>query len=478
MVHGFGLLVLMLAALMALAAAMALYVDGVDASFGFLYSALIASFCGGGLMLSTNDRQYDLSKRECYMLLFLFWLGLPLFAALPFWLGPWSLSVEHSLFEAVSALTTTGMTVLDDPARLRPSLAFWRALLQWAGGLMTIVLLAVLLSSLRVGGLQLFRSALPHGETGGSVPERLLATARELLLVYAGLTLLCAVCLWLAGMTGFDALCTALSTLSTGGFVSVGAAPAMTLPLVQAVLFVFMLLAAVNLTSLWALAHRRPRPLQNDPEARYLLWTAATLAVLLTIVLLTSTDSGLVMAVRQALFLTVSGMTTTAFLDPSAADWRVVSPVLIIGLLFVGGSTASSTGGMRLLRIAVLFKQARRELYRLNHPHGVLPMRFGEQRIDDQAIWGVWSYFFALVGFTALTAVALAGLGLTPTAAIAGAVASLTNAGPFAALLTPEFGAVAELPAAARGVLMAAMLSARLELLTLLILLSPAYWRR
>ena len=477
-VNSFGQAVLVLAVLMAITGAFAIYADGAGASMAFLLSALMSAFFGGGLMLSTASRRRDLNKQESYFLLFLYWLGLPPLAALPFWLGPWSLPAEQALFEAVSALTTTGFTVLTEQDGMARSLLLWRALLQWAGGLMTVVLMVVLLVSLRVGGLQLFRNAMPHGEGGGSIPDRLLATARDLLPVYAGFTAVCAICLWIAGMSGFDALCTALATLSTGGFVTAGASAEMARPLVQFVLVVFMIVAAVNLTSLWALVHRRPRPFRRDPEARYLAWTMAILACLLFALLLSVSDAGLVSAFRQAVFLTVSGMTTTAFLDPTAKDWPLISPVLVIGLLFVGASTASTSGGMRLLRIAVLFKQARRELYRLNHPHGVLPMRIGEQRIDDRAIWGVWSYFFALVTFTALVAMALAGLGLGPTGAIAAAVVALTNAGPFAAILSSEFGLVADLPVACRAVLILAMLAARLELLTLLIVFYPSYWRR
>ena len=476
--HSFGLAVVLLAVLMTLAGSAGLLLGDKAAAWAFLLSALITLFCGGGLMLATSRTGPELTNREGYVLLFVFWLGLPLFAALPLWLGPWSLPPLHALFEAVSALTTTGLSVLDDPRSHTPSLLLWRALLQWAGGLVGVILLVVVLVYLHVGGLQLFQNALPHGEGGGSLIDRLFATAKDLLPVYTGLTAVCGFCLWLAGLSGFDALCLALSTLSTGGLVNPTAAAALAHPLVQLVLVVFMIIAALNLTTLWALAHRRRRALRQDPEARYLPVTIGVLVVLMTLVVLYRSDLGPLSAFKEALFLTVSGMTTTAFIDPSAAYVLYVSPVLVIGLMFVGGSSGSTTGGMRLLRIAVLFKQARRELYRLNHPHGVLPLRIGERRIDHGAMRGVWSYFFALVFFTALTAMILGSLGLAPMAAIAGAVASLTNAGPFAAVLSHEFGQVSTMSDAAMAVLMAAMLTARLELLTLLVLLYPSYWRR
>lgn len=477
-VQSFGLMVVILAAMMVLAAAVGFYRDGPAAGLGFLFSAIIALFVGGALMLATARSQQDLTKRQSYVLLFLFWLGLPPVAALPLWLGPWSMPPLHALFEAVSALTTTGFSVFHDLSSTSDAVMFWRALLQWAGGLMTVVLMVAVLTNLNLGGLQLFRSAIPYGERGGTVMERLLSTSRSLLLVYSGLTGLCAIALWLAGMSVFDALCLALSTVSTGGFVTPGASAALVLPAVQTVLLIFMVVGALNLTTLWALANRRTRPLREDPEARYMMVAIAVLAFMAVVALYLHTGSFFVAFDLEAVFLIVSAVTTAGFVIPGVETWGMISPVLIIGLLLAGGCTASTSGGMRLLRIAVLFKQARRELYRLNHPHGVLPMRLGTQRIDDQAIWGVWSYFFALIGFVAVTAIALSGLGLEPLAAISAAVAALTNAGPFAAVLAPEIGPIAALADEAKAVLVAAMLSARLELLTLLILLSPAYWQR
>lgn len=477
-VHSFGLVVMILAGMKVLAAAVGFYRDGVDAGQTFLLSAVIALFVGGALMLATARSEKDLSKRQSYVMLFLFWLGLPPVAALPLWLGPWSLQPQHALFEAVSALTTTGFSVFSDLSAVPDAVLFWRALLQWAGGLMTVVLMVVLLANLRVGGLQLFRSAIPHGERGGDVLDRLLATSRSLLVVYAGLTMACAIALWLSGVPVFDALCLALSTLSTGGFVTSAGSAALVLPWVQAVLLVFMIIGALNMTTLWAVVSRRPRPLREDPEARYLVIAVAVLSLLVVVVLYWHTGSAIVALDFETVFLVVSAVTTSGFVIPGVETWSLISPVLIIGVLLAGGCTASTSGGMRLLRIAVLFKQARRELYRLNHPHGVLPLRLGDRRIDDQAIWGVWSYFFALIGFVALTSIVLAGMGLEPMAAVSAAVAALCNAGPFAAILAPELGPVAELADEVKLVLMAAMLSARLELLTLLILLSPAYWQR
>lgn len=477
-VHSFGLVVVLLAALMLPAAVIGFYRDGVAAGQSFLLAAMITLFIGGCLISSTARSSRSLNKRQCYAMLFLFWLGLPPLAALPFWIGPWAFPYLDALFEAVSGLTTTGFTVLDGRTEVASAILFWRALLQWAGGLMTVVLLVTVLVSLHVGGLQLFRSALPYGEGGGSITDRLRATVLNLLPVYSGLTAICAFALWLAGAGAFDALCLALSAISTGGFVTAGGQEVLLRSPVQIVLLVFMCIGAINLTTLWAVATRRPRALERDPEARYLLLAIVLLGLVVGISTAVHTGEAPLRIVLEAAFQVVSALTTTGFVIPDADTWALVSPVLIIGLLLTGGCTASPSGGMRLMRIAVLFKQARRELYRLNHPHGVLPLRYGQQRVDDQAIWGVWSYFFALVGFIALIAIVLSGLGLEPMAAIAASVACLTNTGPFASVLAPELGPISQVPAGVREVFMTAMLLARLELLALLILLSPAYWQR
>jgi trk system potassium uptake protein TrkH len=234
--------------------------------------------------------------------------------------------------------------VLGDPAGLPRSIVFWRALSQWIGGLGTLMLALAMLSLLGVGGMQLYRSAMPRGEVD-TLEVRLLEASRAIWWIYALLTVFCAVLLWFAGMTPFDAFCHALSALSTGGFSSAagGLVPAGS-PLVEAVLIVFMLAGAMNFTLLWALFHGRPRPLREDPELRYLVVVAAVAAAAIFAVLLWSAH-GPGESLRLGLFSAVSLLTTTGFVTSEAGPWPGALPALFLALMLMGGSTGSTAGG-------------------------------------------------------------------------------------------------------------------------------------
>ncbi len=466
-------------ALAMLLPALAAWVEGDnDLAWSFGASAVLTGFFGGALLAVTSGSGETMDKRESYLFVVLVWIVLAGFGAVPlYFAGPQFAGID-AIFEASSGLTTTGATVLGDLDGVSSAILLWRGLLQWGGGFLTILLVIVLLSYIGIGGLELFVSALAKGE-GDSLATRLAQTARALAWVYALVTLACWALLWLAGVPGLEALSLAFSTVSTGGFVTRnGGIAAFDSWAVELILLCFMLFGAVNFSLVWAAFHGRWQHIRREPELRYLLAGAAAVGVALSVYIFVASGHSALGSLRHGLFAAVSALTTTGFSSTDPQIWVGLSPVLLIGLLLVGASTGSTGGGLKLMRVAVLFKQARRELARLSHPHGVVSLRFGERRITDAVIRAVWSLFFVYILAFAAISLALALLGVDVLTALAAAAVTLTNAGPAMAGIDPAGGGLAAMPPAAKALLCVAMLLGRVELLTLLTLVNPAYWKR
>lgn len=471
-----GWLLLAWAAAMVLPVLVAVNYAEAGAAGAFAAAALLTGFAGGILVIATRGVGRRVSRREAFLLAVVAWVVLPAFGALPFSFTGVASSLTDAYFEALSGLTTTGASVLGDPAALPRSILFWRALSQWIGGLGTIMLALAMLSLLGVGGMQLYRSALPRGERD-TLELRLLEASRSIWWIYALLTALCAVLLWAAGMTPFDALCHALSTLSTGGFSSgAGALVPTRSPLVEAVLVVFMLAGAMNFTLLWALFHGHPRPLREDPELRYLLGVAAFAATTISAVLLLA-HAGAGESLRLGIFSAVSMLTTTGFLAEEAGAWPSALPVLFLALMMMGGSTGSTAGGLKLMRVALMLKEGWRELGRLAYPHGVVRLHYARQAIADSDLGTVWGFIIVYLLCFVLVSLGLAWFGLDLRTALAASGAALSNTGPGIAMVTGDGAGYAAMPVGAKWLVALAMLLGRLELFTLLALLSPGFWR-
>ena len=446
----------------------------------FLAAAGLTVFAGGALVISTRGPRALVSRREGFLLAVLVWAVLPLFGALPLYYGGAVPTAADAYFEALSGLTTTGATVLTDVESAARSILFWRALLQWYGGLGTIMLAIALLSLLGIGGMQLYRSAMPRGEQD-SLPSRLKQAAAAIWWIYASLTLACAALLWLSGLPAFDAVCIAFSTLSTGGFSTRNASiAAFDNPVAELILVVFMLAAAVNFTLHWALAHGYGRAYREDPEIRLLLGIAVTAALAVALVFLVQAGDDPLAAIGTALFSTVSFLTTTGFHGSGGAPslWPAFVPLLAFALMIIGGSTGSTAGGLKLMRLLILFKEAGRELARLSHPHGVIRIRYGQSAVSDEAMRALWSFFILYVFCLVAATLVLAALGLDLRTALAAAAAAFSNTGPALELVTAAGEGYGAFPAGAKWVLCFAMLAGRLELFAVLVLLRPTLWRR
>ncbi|WP_336693439.1 TrkH family potassium uptake protein [Delftia acidovorans] len=443
----------------------------------------ITAAAGLSLWIGLDHFRRELQPRHGVILVTLVWVVLPLCAMLPLVLGlghvGLSISFTHAYFEAVSGLTTTGATVLTGLDALPVSINVWRTFLQWLGGMGILILAVAILPLLGVGGAQLFRAEAAGPIKDTKLTPRMTETAKGLWGVYGVFSLACALAFWAAGMEPLDALMHMFATVSLGGLSSHDASFAyFDSPLIELIALVFMLLASCNF-ALYFVAMRKGRwdGFWRDPEMR------ATLAVLLggglivALLLWVKGVYGPVEALRYGIFHVVSVATTTGFTTVDYLSWPVFAPVLMLLLSGVATSAGSTGGGIKMVRMLILLKQARRELTRLVHPRAMQPVRLGNGVVDDRMIFSVLA-FMLVYGATVITlSMVLLLTDLDPVTAFSAVLASVHCMGPGLGALGPSSN-YAVLTDFQTWICTLAMLLGRLEILSFMALLSPAFWRR
>ena len=432
---------------------------------------------GAFLWLFGRRRAHELSVGDGYLVVTLFWVLLSILGAWPLMSG-FGLSPVDALFESTSGITTTGATVIAGLDTMPRSLLFYRQQLQWFGGMGLIVLGVAVMPMLGIGGMQLYRAEAPGPLKEEKLTPRLTQTARALWLIYVSLTLACAAGYWLAGMTPFDAVSHSLSTVSTGGFSTHDASMGhFASPAVEAVAVVFMLLAAINFGVHYLVwLNRNPLQYLRDTEARTFLGFVLAMVLLVGLILYLEGPYDQVHAsLRDAAFEVVSIVTSTGFGTVDFAHWPDFLPLLLIYISFVGGCGGSTAGGMKVLRVLLMVKQGAQEVRQLIHPHAILPLRLGQRIVDPRLARSVWGFFalytFAVASLTLL----MIHAGLAPLDAFSAVATCLNNLGPGLGEVSLTFQSVSDL-GKLLGVV--AMLLGRLEILTILVILSPAFWLR
>jgi len=480
--HILGSILLVLSAAYLLPIAWSLIAE--DGTFdGFLIAGVATLVVALLLWLPGRGRRADIPARDGCLLVVLTSLALAALACLPFALELPGLPLARAFFEAVSALTTTGATRLDNLDALPQSLNLWRHLLQWLGGLGIIVLAVAILPLLGVGGMQLFRADTPGPMKESRLAPRIMQTARYLWTVYAALTLLCILALKLAGMGWFDAVCHGFSTVSLGGFSTRDAnIAAFDSPAIEAVMMVFMLLSVLNFTTHFlAFRHRSFGPYRRDTEARWVVAAIGLSTVLLVGVLALDPGQGLggdpQRTLREVAFTTVANATTAGFHVVEHSTWPPLAGLWLLMLCAVVASSGSTGGGIKMVRSLILFRQSVRELLRMSHPRAVRPLMLGEHPIAQTVVLAVMG-FMLLYGVTTVgLALVLVATGLEPLMALGGALSALNNNGaglmPFG--LSPDYLQLSDVQSA---ILAFAMLAGRLELMIVFVLATPTFWRR
>ncbi len=418
-----------------------------------------------------------LGVRDGFLVVVLFWVLLSLLGAWPFMLSA-RLTPADAVFESASGITTTGATVITGLDELPKSLLFYRQQLQWLGGMGLIVLGVAVLPMLGIGGMQLYRAEAPGPLKEEKLTPRLAETARALWRIYVALTLACALGYWLAGMGLFDAVAHSLATVSTGGFsthdASIGYFHSAG---VEAVGILFMLLAAINFGVHYAvLLRRNPLLWLRDVEARtFLLFV---LAVTLFVGLILRLQGGYVQwhpSLRDATFEVVSVVTSTGFGTVDFSHWPEMLPVLLILISFVGGCGGSTAGGMKVMRVLLLVRQGALEVRRLIHPHAYQPLRLGRRVVDERLMQSIWGFFAVYMAAFVLLVMLMIHAGLDKVSAFSAVATCMNNLGPGLGTVAYNFQSVSDF---GKLVSVVAMLLGRLEVFTVLVLMSPHFWRR
>jgi len=443
----------------------------------FLAAGSVTLFTGVSLVLMNRAPDIgELTGRQAFLLTTLVWVIVSLFAALPLAFSELELGPADAVFEATSGITTTGATVLAGLETAPPGILLWRAILQWLGGIGIIVMGVAILPMLRVGGMQLVRTE--SSDLSEKILPRAAQFASAIGLIYLGLTLLCAALYWWAGMEPFEAAAHAMTTIATAGFstrdASIGA---FANPAIEWIGIAFMIIGALPFVLYIQATNGQARPLVQDAQVRWFFGIVAGAALLIALWLATTGDLPARDALRYALFNTVSVVTTTGYATADYGLWGTFPFATLFFLMAVGGCTGSTTGGIKIFRFTVLYAVARGQVVRLVRPHGVYVATFNGRPLPEGAAISVMAFIFLFGLSFAVLAVMLAALGLDYITAMSGALSALANVGPG---LGPEIGPAgnfAGLPDGAKWLLSAAMLLGRLELFTVLILFSPAFWR-
>ncbi|MGF1716790.1 TrkH family potassium uptake protein [Photobacterium chitinilyticum] len=474
-----GLLLALFSVTMLAPALVALiYRDGAGFPFVVTFFLLFA----GGAMLWVPNRRYrrELKARDGFLIVVLFWTVIGSAGAVPFILSKTpDLSVTDSFFEAFSALTTTGATVIVGLDELPKAILFYRQLLQWFGGMGIIVLAVAILPVLGIGGMQLYRAEIPGPVKDSKMTPRIAETAKALWYIYLALTISCAVAFWMAGMSIFDAISHSFSTVAIGGFSTHDASMGyFASPTINMITVVFLLISACNFSlhfAAFANGGIHLRTYWRDPEFRAFLATQLILFMICFSLLLKHHSYGsLHDAFDQALFQTVSISTTAGFTTTSFSEWPLFLPVLLLFSSFVGGCAGSTGGGIKVIRMLLLLLQGVRELKRLVHPRAIYTIKVGNKALPQRVVDAVWGFFSAYALVFVICMLGLIATGLDELTAFSAVAATLNNLGPGLGEVAVHFG---EINDPAKWVLVISMLFGRLEVFTLLVLFTPTFWR-
>ncbi len=478
-VHTLGLMLIMFSATYILPIFTSLiYQDGALVDFVLAMGVTLASGCL--MWLLTRRFKGELSLRHGYLLVVMMWTAMPVFATLPLLLVINGLSFTDAYFETMSGMTTTGATVLTRLDFLPPSINLWRHELNWVGGMGIIVLAVAILPLLGVGGRQLFKAETPGPMKDAALTPRITETARNLWLVYVGITVACIMSLKVAGMSWLDAVCHAFSAMGLGGFSTHDASIAFfDSPAIELVLIVFMLLAVMNFATHFLAVHEKSLwPYFRDAEGKASIALILGSCIVIALFLWwKDTYTGFWTALRYASFNLVSISTSSGFANADFNLWPIFAPLWMMFLACIAPSSGSTGGGIKMIRTLILFKQAGREFLRLLHPAVINPMKIGGLVVANNIVLSVLGFIFLYFMSVVTLTFTLLISGLDFITAFSAVLACINNFGPGLGQVGPasNYGGLTDFQT---WVCTLAMLIGRLEIITLLIIFTPRFWQR
>nr|WP_298726293.1 TrkH family potassium uptake protein [uncultured Steroidobacter sp.] len=420
----------------------------------------------------------ELRVRDGFLIVSMFWIVLGLAGAVPLLISDRpDLDLTDAVFEAVSGFTTTGATVLVGLEELPISILYFRQQIQWLGGIGIVVLAVALLPMLGVGGMQLLKAESPRPAKDVRLTPRITETAKALWVIYVTLTVLCAACYWMAGMSPFDAIAHAFSTVSTGGHsthdASLGYFDNVAVEIVASL---FMFLGAVNFAlHFFVLRYRRLQDYFRDPEFRAFFFLVTCLFLLTVGMLLFNRVYTTDTAIRQSVFTAISAQTGTGFFTTDYSVWPGAIPVILLLATFISGSAGSTSGGMKVIRWLLIWKQGQREVQHLIHPSAEIPVRIGSKPVDWRIIDSVWGFFAAYMILFAVLMVLMMIAGADHVTAFSAIASCINNYGVGLGEVSSNFRSLND---AGKWLCVIAMLLGRLEIFPLLVIATPSFWRR
>jgi len=449
---------------------------------GFIYAFLISIISGLILFLISKNNPEELRTRDGFIITVFFWTVLAIFGSLPFYLAEFkSISYIDSLFESISGLTTTGATVFIGLDEMPKSILFYRHFLQWLGGMGIIVLAVAVLPLLGVGGMQLYKAETPGPLKNSKLTPRITETARALWYVYLTMTIICGVLYSVSGMSNFDAICHAFSTISIGGFSTHDNSFAyFDSYYTQWVAIIFMIIAGINFAhhfTTWSKSSIKRLYLMHylkDSEIK--LYFLIILCVFLAscIALFLDGKSNLLITMQESLFQTVSIATTTGFLTVNYSNWPTFVPILLLTAAFVGACAGSTGGGIKVVRALILFKQGTGELKKLIHPNAIFSIKLANKPLSSKVAASVWGFFSLYVFVFIIIFMALLNQGNDFITSFSAVGATLNNLGPGLGGVSDSYSNISSV---SKAWLCLSMLLGRLEIFTLLVVFTPSFWR-
>lgn len=447
-----------------------------EADFGAWIASSAVTWLSCWWMLGAGRKaEKRVGEREGYVIVATVWLVYSIFGMLPYWLSGALTDITDAWYETMAGFTTTGSTVFRDVAAQTHSILLWRALTQWIGGMGIIVLSVAILPMFGLGGMQLY-SAEVTGVSYEKLSPRIADTAKHMWITYIALTIIEGVILWLFGMGGFDAVCHSMATISTGGFATHNDSLIAYSPAIHWTVFVFMLLSGINFTQLIYLFRGKADRVIHDEETHWYLGACLVAGILIGAGLLVHTH-GMLSSIRIGFFTAVATITSTGFVAADYMIWPPVLWVLVFFLMFTGGASGSTSGGMKWVRLAIFAKAAHAEIKRRIHPNAVIPVRFNGHTLREQTTSNVVAFMFFYALIIVLATLWFCGCGIGFDESLGIAVSMIGNVGVSIGQWGSS-GCYAALPAAAKWVATFVMLIGRLEIFTVLLLFSRALWKK
>lgn len=453
-----------------------IYQDG--ALHAFSVALMLTLVSGIVLWLPNKNHRRDLKIRDGFIVVVMFWTALGFAGSLPLILEEAvPISITDAIFESFSGLTTTGATILTGLDSMPHAILWYRQQLQWLGGMGIIVLAVAILPMLGIGGMQLYRAEMPGPTKDNKLAPRISETAKTLWMIYVSLTVTCALAYKVAGMTWFDAITHSFSTLAIGGFsthdANMGYFDSVA---IESTAVLFMFLAGANFALHFrAFRSLNAKPYLFDPEFRTYATVLAFGVIVSSIYLyIQGVYPDIWQAIRYGTFMTVSISTTTGFGNADFVHWPGFLPVMLIFMSFIGGSAGSTGGGIKVIRFLLLLKQGAREVQRLMHPNALMPVKLNGRAISERVMSSVWGFFALYVATFAVILLLLMAFGMDQVTAFSATAATLNNLGPGLGEVAANFSSIND---PQKWILTLSMLLGRLEIFTLLVLLTRTFWR-